>query len=171
MAQRTFIAALLALSVALPARAAAQEVEPPGPTLSVLAGVFQFDLSGTGMAPMLAVRAATPVRSTVLLEGGITAARLDEQFVERTTWLFPEVQAQLQASWGGIAPYVGLGGGLGVALRDGDSDVEPTLSGSVGVRAALGGRVGLHGEARLRGIGSGFEGSAAELTAGVMLRL
>lgn len=171
MSLRPFVAVLAASVVALPARAPAQEAEPPTASVSLLAGVFQFDLSGTGTAPVLAVRAATPVQRNVLLEGGLTLARPDEDFGGRSTWLFPEVQAQLQAPWRRVAPYVGLGGGLGVALRDGDPEVEPTLSGSIGVRAGLGGRVGLHGEARLRGIGSGFEGSAAELAAGVMLRL
>jgi hypothetical protein len=168
----TLLAALLAVSV--PAASRAQSVESR-PSVSLNAGAFQFDLSGTGTAPMLALRGDMPLSRHFLAEGSISAARPTQQF-GATTFIAPEaqVQAQLPLAGGRVAPYLGAGAGLAIDVRNkgyiGDRSIL-TVSGATGLRYWLTDQLGLRGELRVRGIGTRFEGSAAEWTLGTSWRL
>lgn len=142
--------------------------------LSLSYGMFQYDLSGTGDVGMIAVRVERMFAANGLLEAGIAAARPAQQFGDTTTYVIPEVQAQVQLPLGRVAPY--LGGGVGVALdfRDeihGGTQADVTVSAAAGLRAWITERLGARAELRVRGIGRSFAGSAAEWTIGAALRL
>ena len=153
----------------------AQEISPR-PALSFSAGAFQYDLSGTGTAPMLAGRAEYPLGRFFIAEGGLSAARPSQQFGSTTTFLASELQLQTQArlAHGRIAPYLGLGGGMAIDQRTAAQRGTRhglTLSGATGARYWLSDAFGLRGELRVRGIGRNFGGSAAEWTVGTAWRL
>jgi hypothetical protein len=165
-------AAVLAAAAAAPAHAHAQAGASTRPSIAVGAGVSQFDLSGTGTAPVFTARVDYPLGRVLLAEGGVAVARPDQQFGDTTTFVVPEVGVQIQLPRR-VAPYLGVG--VGAALdfrreRDGGTVSDPTFSGAAGVRAWLTERVGLRGELRVRGIGTRFTGSAAEWTGGAALR-
>jgi len=169
MPHRTLRAAGALLSL-LAAPALAQRAD--GPTLTVAAGVSQFDLPGTGSTAVYAARVEQPVRRALIVEGGVAVARPDQQFGARSTLIIPELGVQAQLP-GTIAPYLGLGVGAAIDRRPssaGGTQSDVTASGAVGVRAWVTERVGLRGELRVRGIGTGFEGSTAEWTLGAALR-
>ena len=163
-------AALLAAAVAAPARG--QTAVAPRPAVSVAAGVSQFDLSGTGSARVVAVRAERPLARALLAEVGVAVARPRQQFERTTTLVIPEVALQLQLP-ARVAPYVGVGVGDAMDFRPesvGGLRQQLTVSGAAGVRAWLGERLGVRGELRVRGIGRNFAGSTAEWTGGAALR-
>jgi hypothetical protein len=142
------------------------------PALSLSAGVSQYDLSGTGTTAVYAARLEQALRPALLVEGGVAVARPDQQFGRRSTLIIPEIglQAQYPAR---VAPYLGVGLGAAIDRRhanDGGTRSEMTASGAAGVRAWATERVGLRGELRVRGIGTGFEGSTAEWTLGAAVR-
>ena len=166
------------LAVGVPAAARAQGGTEPAaarrPAVSVSAGAFQYDLSGTGTAPMLAVRAEYPLARYALVEGGLTAARPEQQFGRTSTFLAPEAQLQAQLPLGRVAPYIGVGAGAAFDSRGdafGGTRSDLTVSGAGGLRAQLTEQVGVRAELRVRGIGTGFTGSAAEWTLGAAWRL
>ena len=173
----TLFATLLALGAPVVVHA-----QTARPAVSLSAGAFQYDLSGTGTAPMLAVRAELPLSRFFLVEGGMTAARLAQQFGATTTFLAPELQLQVQAPLAGgrVAPYLGLGGGAALDLRGaayGGNHNTYTASGATGLRYWLSDNFGIRGELRVRGISSNrvaplgaFAGSAAEWTLGTAWR-
>jgi len=141
--------------------------------ISLAAGFSQFDASGTGTAPMAALRVAAPlVGSWLLGDLNFVYASLDEQFSATNTHI-GVAEGQLQAQWPAarIRPYIGLGGGWlhyfsNAAGRPGTG---PTLSGSAGLRIAVDPMI-FRGELRLRtweSAGGGYNNSAAEFTAGV----
>jgi len=140
--------------------------------ISISGGFAQFDLSGTGDAPVLAGRVDMPVNRYVIAEPGITLLWPEQQFGETTTLFIPEVQFQLQRP-GRLAPYVGLGVGGAFDIRDdenGGTQSDLTISGAAGLRAQLSEMFGLRVELRMRGIGDSFQGSTAEWTAGLSFR-
>ena len=109
------------------------------------------------------------------MEGGVTAARPDQQFGARTTFLAPEaqLQRQLPVAGGRVAPYLGAGAGAALDLRRGrfgGTRADLTVSGAGGLRAWLSEQVGLRAELRVRGMGRRFTGSAAEWTLGASWR-
>jgi hypothetical protein len=170
------LATVLATGLPVAAQAQSAALESMRPAVSVNAGAFQFDLSGTGTAPMIAGRAELPVNRYFIAEAGLLAARPEQQFGAKSTFLAPELQLQLQAPLadGRIAPYLGAGAGLAMDLRNsryGGNQTDPTISGATGVRYWLTDALGLRAELRVRGIGSGFAGSAAEWTLGTSWRL
>jgi len=144
------------------------DAQLPIPSVSLMGGVSQFDLSGTGTAPFGAVRLQIPL-VFVIAEGSLGVFRPKEQDGRQRTYIIPEAQLQWQILPFLVKPYLGLGAGVFRAV----SGPEPhrsefTGSASAGVRVAvpvIG--VGFRGELRVRGIGSGFNGSAAEWTVGV----
>lgn len=161
------LAAALTL-FALAAPVSAQD----GPRVSLMAGVSQFDLSGTGDALTTAVRVDGDVTPILLWEAGLGFSFPEQQFDEdKTTLMIPEAQVQLQRP-GRFAPYLGIGAGVAFDFRGDDvgTRVDPTFSGAVGARFDLATQVGLRGELRVRGVGTGFEGSAAEWTLGLTWR-
>jgi hypothetical protein len=157
-------AALVAACLAAPAQADAQLV--PVPHFSIMGGVSQFDLSGTGTAPFGAIRVDVPLL-VVIAEGSLGVFRPKEQS-GTSTYIIPEAQLQWQILPFLVKPYVGIGGGLFKAVSGPSSASEITASASAGVRVSvplIG--AGVRGEVRVRGIGSSFGGSAAEWTLGV----
>jgi hypothetical protein len=166
----TALTCLIAMMV-VPVLAAQVPVTGTGtPSIAVSVGVSQFDLSGTGNALHVAARVLRPLRSAVLFEIGAGVTRLDPSGGETSYLVTPEVQLQLQYVAGRLAPYLGAGGGLALDLGDRGSDVEPTLSAATGLRIGLTSAVAFAAELRVRGIGSKFEGAAAEWTAGLAWR-
>ena len=167
----TLFATLLVLGA--PVVSHAQQARP---AVSLSAGAFQYDLSGTGTAPMLAARAELPLSRFFFVEGGVAVARPAQQFGATTTFLAPELQLQVQAPLAGgrVAPYLGLGGGGALDLRGaayGGNYNTYTASGAAGLRCWLSDNFGLRGELRVRGIGKTFGGSAAEWTLGTSWKL
>ncbi len=144
----------------------------PRPALSLSAGVSQFDLSGTGTTGVLAVRGEYPIVPALLIEGGVTFARPDQQFGVDGTLVMPELQFQLQLPRR-MAPFIGLGTGFshdGAVARFGGDANDITFSGAAGLRAALTRALGLRMELRVRYFGTGFTGSTADWTLGAAWR-
>jgi hypothetical protein len=157
----------IATAIALVIAPQSVRAQLPIPSLSIVGGVSQYDLSGTGSTPIGAVRVDVPL-FVLLAEGSLGVMRPKEQSGTRT-YVIPEVQLQYQLLPMLVRPYIGVGAGVFRAIAGPDprrSDM--TLSAAAGVRATvplIG--FGLRAEARVRGIGSGFSGSATELTVGV----
>jgi hypothetical protein len=143
--------------------------------VSFAAGASQFDASGTGTAPIAAIRAAAPLIGQWMLgEASLSYASLDEQFSTSSTRVgVGEAQLQAQFPAARIRPYVGLGGGWLHYFTNaaGRSATTPTISGSAGLRIPVSSALLLRGELRLRswksGSNSGFHNNAAEFTAGM----
>jgi hypothetical protein len=113
------------------------------------------------------------VTEHVVVEGGVTFAFPDQQFGNRTTFILPEGLLQYQWTRGRLRPFVGGGIGVAIDVRDeinGGTQTDLALTGAGGIRVNLSDAVGLRGEFRLRGFGSDFSGSAAELRGGVFWR-
>jgi hypothetical protein len=142
-------------------------------SVAVQAGVFNFDLSGTGNSPLLAVSADWTATQHVLIEGAVTFAFPDQQFGDRTTFVIPEGLVQYQWVRGKFAPFVGGGIGAGIDFRDnafGGTQTDLAISGGGGFRLNLSDSMGIRVDGRLRGFGTRFSGSAAELRGGVFWR-
>lgn len=141
------------------------------PALSLAVGVTQFDLSGTGTAPLGVARASVPLNRVIGVEVGVGVAQPEQQSVGHTVLVIPEAQI-LFGIPGTISPYLGLGGGFATDTRGEGVDAETrvTASGSVGARWRVGSSIGLRGELRVRGIGSKFQGTAGEWTIGLVRR-
>lgn len=148
-----------------------------GTSLAVAAGAFSFDLSGTGTAPLVAVRVDHALHPRLRAEGGVVLARPEQQFGRTTTFLGPEVQLQwvpFRIGWGAgpwkVEPYLGVGGGWTWDLRPAglDDRSEVSFSGAVGTRIPVGDgrRSGLEAELRVRYMGTGFNGSSGDFTLG-----
>ncbi|MEX2571204.1 MAG: hypothetical protein WD737_07840 [Gemmatimonadota bacterium] len=169
------ILALTTLVVSLPAAAGAQGVadpDAPDSHFTAAIGLFQFELDGDGLAPMLAVRGARPIGGVLMLEGSLVAAR-PGQDSGTSTILVPEAQVQLGIPFPGVLPYMGLGAGASFDLRDSDAggaQTDLSLSGSLGVRGWIGERLAIVGEFRGRGLGVDFERTSAEYTIGASWR-
>ena len=129
-----------------------------------------YDLSGTGTAPGLAVRSTRDLTPNVRIELGGLFAKPQQQFGPSTLFM-PEAQLQYRWNAGRLSPYVG--GGVGVAMDKADfrTDWDPTVSFSIGTGVRLTERVGLTGEFRLRGHEWRFVGTTSELSAGLTWRL
>ena len=149
---------------------AAEEARAQTRSFAVGAGVFNFDLSGTGNAPLIAMSTDWRVTQSWIIEAGLTVAFPDQQF-DRTKFFIPEVQVQYQWVMGRWAPFVGGGIGAAIDVRDDfDNDTDLALAGGGGVRVNLTDSVGIRGDFRLRGFEPDFGASAAELRGGVFWR-
>lgn len=164
----TAVAALLgAFSIECLQAQGARDV--PKHAVSLVAGVSQFDLSGTGTDAVIGVRAETAWRRWLVAEAALSSFRPGEDIPRTTRYWIPEAQVQLQIPGARIRPYLGAGGGY-VLIPDARPN-RGTASLSTGVRAALpGSNLDARGELRVRGIGRNFGGSTAEWTAGVGYR-
>ena len=155
------VAPAFALGRSLPAQL-------PIPTFGLAGGVSHFDLSGTGSAPIAALRVDLPL-FPLIAEGSLTAFRPTEQNGVQRSYIIPEAQLQWQLFPMFVRPYVGVGAGYFRAITGPDphrNDV--TYSASAGIRAGLPTMpFSLRTELRVRGIGSGFAGSATEWTIGI----
>jgi hypothetical protein len=153
------------------------EAQSARPEISANVGAMQFDASGTGTVPVIAVRAGVPLVSSWLVgEANFSFASLDEQFSELGTRVgVAEGQLQVQLPLARFRPYLGAGAGWLHYFNNaaGRPATSPTYSGAAGMRVRLSGRFGARAELRLRGwdyqrepTGSNFGASAAEWTAG-----
>jgi hypothetical protein len=154
---------------------ASLEAQLSRPEVTASVGAMQFDASGTGTAPVIALRAALPiVGSWLLAEGNLSYASLDEQFSDVGTRVgVAEGQLQAQLPFARVRPYLGLGGGwLHYFNNRTERTTSPTYSAAAGLRVGLSPRFIARAELRLRGwnptpTGSGFGASAAEWTGGL----
>lgn len=164
------IAAAGFLLAAAPAPIGAQDpvsaLTEPVPALTLLGGVSQYDLSGTGTTPFFAARVDVPLGRVVVLEPGITYLPYEEQFGVRTHHLLPEVQLQVQRPGDRFRPYLGVGVGFSRALRPGLDESELTASVAAGTRVlTLSGWL-VRGELRVRAIDP-WTGTTADWSLGV----
>ena len=129
---------------------------------------MDYDLSGTGHAPALAVRAERSLWSNVSLEVGGTYAKPSQQYGGSTLFM-PEVQLHYNWTAGRVSPYAG--GGIGTALRTAPlvNDWDPTLSVAGGAAVRLTDRLSLTGELRVRSHEWQGAGTTTELGAGLVL--
>ncbi|MSR35744.1 MAG: hypothetical protein EXR95_03725 [Gemmatimonadetes bacterium] len=159
------------VALALAGRAGAlraQEIPPPA--LALVAGVAQYDLSGTGTEPFVGLRLDLPMAEFLYAEPGFGYMTYTSQGGEHVPHLSAEVQVQGTLPLGRWRPYVGVGAGGFFDLRKqrgGGELVEPTFSGSGGVRASVVSDLGAHAELRVRGVGKSFAGTIAEWSAGL----
>ena len=149
--------------------------------LAVSAGRVDFDLSGTGKANAVIVRATRQLSTHVALEfGGLysrycgdqTNGKCDAIQLRGSTSMFmPEAQLQYRWNAGRLSPYVG--GGMGVARVKSAllTTWDATFSAAVGTSVALTDRLGITGEFRLRGHDRRFTGTTSEVSAGLVWRL
>ena len=112
--------------------------------------------------------------SVVIIEPGVTYARVRQQFGSTTTLLIPELQLHLQLPTPYVAPFVGVGLGWSYDLRDavyGGTVQQQSLAAVAGIRARLGEYFGARAELRGRALGDGFTGTTVEFSAGLSYRL
>jgi hypothetical protein len=131
---------------------------------------MDYDLSGTGHAPALAIRARRDLWSNVSLEVGGTYAKPSQQYGGATLFM-PEVQLHYNWTAGRVSPYAG--GGIGTALRTAPlvNDWDPTLSVAGGAAVRLTDRLSLTSELRVRNHEWQFAGTTTELGVGLAWRL
>lgn len=127
---------------------------------------LDYDLSGVGSAPAVAVRLTRDLSSSVSLELGGVFAKPNQQFGPSSLFM-PEAQVRYRWSAGRLSPYVG--GGLGTALVKSafDSDWDPTMSVAAGTGVRLTNRLSVTGEFRLRAHEWRATGTTTELSAGL----
>jgi hypothetical protein len=144
--------------------------------LSVTAGRVDYDLSGVGSTSGFAIRTRKDLTPALGVELRGLFARPCQQFqsckdVGPATLFVPEAQLQYRWSAGRLEPFVGAGLGLSALRSSLHTDVDPTVSFSVGTAVRLTERLALNGEFRLRGHQFRFVGSSTEVNAGLSWRL
>jgi hypothetical protein len=164
---RLLFSFVFALAFAGVSTATAQE--RPWGDLTVSAARIDYDLSGTGSAPGLAVRATRDLTSSVSLEFGGIYAKPAQQFGPSTLFM-PEAHLRYRWNAGRFSPYVGGGAGTALVKSSFHTDWDPTLSVAAGTGVRLTDRLGVTGEFRLRGHEWRFVGTTAELSAGLTWR-
>ena len=171
MSNRVFTSVFVVASFLVCATARTAHAQAAQNTVVAGIGAVQFDLSGTGTAPGMTIRATRALSNHLAVEGSLPVAWPTQDF-GRSKLFAPE--AQLQYHWlaGPFRPYVG--GGAGFAWTDagplGNSDVNLTLSMAGGTRVDITDRFAVLGELRLRGIERDFAGSTAEWMGGLSWR-
>jgi hypothetical protein len=162
---------LLALSSPATAQPRTIADRPVVGSIEVASGLMDYDLSGTGKAMPVSIRATVPVTRRLDIQFGGTLAAPQQQFGGS---LFVVPEAHIRYSWrlARVEPYVVGGGGFSVVRASGlGSRWEPTLSGGGGVRVPLSDRIYAVGEMRLRAIAENFSASTAEWLGGVGWKL
>ena len=144
--------------------------QPVWGDITVSGARIDYDLSGTGNAPGLAVRTTRALTSHFSLEFGGIFAKPAQQFGPSTLFR-PEAQRRYPWNAGRVSPYVG--GGLGAALVKSDfhTDWDPTYAVASGATVWLTNRVGATGEFRLRVHEWRGVGTTSELSGGLTWRL
>ena len=134
MGYRVVVLVVLGLALLGPSNVLAQDRS--WGDLRVSAARIDFDLSGVGSAPGVAVRMTRNLFPNVSVEFGGTFAKPAQQFGPSTLFM-PEAHLRYHWHAGRISPYVG--GGVGAALvRSGfHSDWDPTLSFAAGTGVRL----------------------------------
>ena len=144
--------AMLLLAAMVPARAESQR-RASGPETSFLLGLSRYDLtqSGTGFAGAAGL-AFRPSRRVLLLEPSLGYLTYRNDFGQRTHWLFPELSIQAELRVGILRPFIGGGGGAGVASQVGSDRWHASLHGVGGFRLRLSRSFGGRAEVRLRAV-------------------
>ncbi len=181
MSFRSVLAALV-LAAAAPL-ASAQTVA------SLNVGGAEFDLSGTGSAVLVDLRAQYALLPFLAVEGGLGVSQIGEQFGD-VTYVLPTVELQLTPTTWRFRPALGVGLGAFVPLTDPGPqtfgtgefrytvDYDPSTEGalvlSLGLDGDLTDRVVARVAGRVRGtVGGGpdfFVGTFSEVAAGVGIR-
>ena len=131
---------------------------------------MNYDLSGTGNAPGLAVRTTRDLSDHVVIEFRGLFARPQQQFGS-STLVVPEAQLQYRWNVARLSPFVGAGAGAALVKSSFHSDWDPTIAFSAGTGVRLAEQLGLLGEVRLRGVEWRFTGTIAEWAVGLAYRL
>jgi hypothetical protein len=166
-----FLISLAAINTVGARTVSAQDAPPRH--LSASLGVFSYQLSESGLAPMLAIRGSTPISSVLVLEAGMVGTMAD-QVGRSAMFLAPEAQVQIALPFDSFVPYMGLGFGAVIDFNGPDagrSHLAMTVSGSLGIRTWLNEQLGIQTEFRGRGIGFDFDGSSSEYSLGLAWRI
>ena len=161
---------LLAFTIVLSAPAAPALAQGSWGDVAVSGVAINYDLSGVGNAPGLAVRTTRDLSPHVVLEFRGMFARPDQQFGPSTLFV-PEAQIQYRWNVARWSPFVGVGGGAALVKSPLVSDWDGTISFSGGTTVRLTNELGLIGEMRLRGVEYRFTGTVAEWGLGLAWRL
>jgi hypothetical protein len=143
-------------------------------SVSISAGVSQFDLAGTGTAPAIVIRYDHNIGSAhwLLGDASLTIMRPEEQLVGRRTYAISEAQVHFQIPAAVVRPYIGFGPGwLFPVSGAGHRRGQLSTSGAGGIRVVPDGPLAFRVELRIRAIGSAFESTTVDWTAGVGWRL
>jgi hypothetical protein len=151
------------------AGSAAQAQQSPW-ELAVSGARIDYDLSGVGATPGVAVRATRELSSNLAVEFGGVLAAPRQQF-GRSALFMPETQLRYRWNAGRVAPYVGGGVGLARMTSSSRSDWDPTLSVAAGTGVRMTDRLSAVGEFRLRGHEWRFTGTTTELAFGLAWHL
>jgi hypothetical protein len=138
--------------------------------LAVSAVRIDYDLSGVGSAPGLALRTTRDVSANVSLEFGGVFAKPNQQFGPSTLFM-PDAHVRYRWNAGRLSPYIGGGVGAALVHSSFNTDWDPTLSLAAGTGVRVSERFALTGEFRLRGHEWRFTGTTSELSAGLAWRL
>lgn len=165
---------LLVAAALAPTTSAAQQ--PAGTTLTMVAGVAEWDLTGVGFGPASAIRAAHPVVGRWLVgEVSLGYMRADEDFAPRPTHIgHGDVHIQLLVPSWRLTPYAGAGLSAVTFLTNAAGGPRTSLgpSGALGMRGWLTNSVAMALELRIRAWDpnendSGFGAAAAEYLIGL----
>jgi hypothetical protein len=158
--RRASLAAAALVMVSAPMAAEAQGL--------TLAGGARLYGEGRESAVMAALRSEFPIGSALVLEFASSVADPPEGTARGAASVF-EAQLQAPLAMGDVLiPYVGAGAGVAYTYRNGESEgLEGVLSAGAGVRVLLSEQLGVVLDARIRGIGSGFQGEHTDVTLGL----
>ena len=146
---------------------AAQD-RPSTREFAIVAGPANYDLAGTGWSWAAAARLGIPLTSVLRLEPGLEFFTYSSQFLDRVSFLLPEVTLQVQYPGQWMQPYLGVGAGAAYLIEGHDQPlgapwddfyldtedprIEPSAHAAVGLRAGVAQNWGVLGEARVRNI-------------------
>ena len=169
-ASRPVTVALAALVSSAASAKALRAQDIPPPALALVVGAAQYDLSGTGTVPFVALRLDLPMSEHLYVEPGFAYMAYSLPVGDRVRHVSAEIQLQGSLSFGRWNPYLGAGAGGFFDLRKqrGGADLaQPAFSGAGGVRVELPASLGARAELRIREIDTGFTGSVAEWGVGL----
>lgn len=140
------------------------------PAVSLSGGARVYDAQDGGESHvMAAIRTEFPIANLIVIELAGSVADPAER-IERSVGSAFEAQVQLPIALGPtLTPYFGVGGGVGQVYTRGvdDRESELVLTGAVGLKAMLSESLGVIADARIRGIGTEFDASHLDVTAGI----
>jgi hypothetical protein len=178
MRNLTRVLVLLLLLLAAPSALRAQEESGH---VSLVAGVANWDLAGTGQDVVYGLRVGSPINSNIGWELNASYFHAEDEDAPGATHVFiPELQFQLAHAFSGFTPFVGLGAGASIQKRE-DEEVLPGFdqefdavidfapSASLGARIRIVDGLALQAEGRLHGIEADFTGTVVEITGGVVI--
>jgi hypothetical protein len=160
---------LCVFALALASASSVQAQSASWGDLSVSAVRLDYDLSGTGNAPGVAIRSTKHLSSNVSVEFGGVYARPSQQFGSSSLFM-PEAQVRYRWNLGRLVPYVGAGLGAARVGSDFHTDWDPTMSFSAGTGVQVSDQLAVTGEFRLRGHEWRVVGTTSEISAGLAWR-